>query len=87
MFGEVFAVVGEPGELALLDIFQGVGEGHFAPTMLVAIGFAVRSDVDELIPVAGVGKSAGDPVRKLLAGIQKFLEGYGLRNRGKGPTK
>ena len=43
---EELAVDGDPGEVALLDIVEAVGEGHFAEAVVVAVGLAVGGDVD-----------------------------------------
>ena len=50
-----------------LDVFERVGQRHFAVVMMMAVGFAVGGDVHQLRPVAAVGKAAQQPVGEMLA--------------------
>ncbi len=79
---EIQPVVDEFGQAFGLDVIQGIGESHFAELVVVAVGFAVRCDVHQFRPGAGLlGKSSEQPFGKLLAVVQNSLEGYGARNR------
>src|SRR4030095_7077769 len=70
---EVFAIVRKLRQLIGLDGVQGVGEGHVAEAVVMAVTFAVRSDMDELGPVARLGERTDEPVGQILtAGDQSF---------------
>src|SRR5260221_1572875 len=60
--GEERRVVGDAGELPLVDVVDGVGEGHVAVAVVVAVRLAVRGDVDELRTLAAVGEGAEETV-------------------------
>ena len=59
---------------------QGVGQRHVAVAMMMAVGFAVGGDMDELIPVAAVVNALSEPVREAFAAGQQLLEGDRLRD-------
>jgi hypothetical protein len=64
MRSEELAVIGEAGEVIGFDVTEGVGESHFAVAMVMAVGFAIGGDMDELIVWAvmdeGVGEAMGE---------------------------
>src|SRR5262249_50190901 len=73
---EVLAVVGEPGRALRLEAAQDVGEPHVPEAMVVAVGFAVGRDVNELGPAALVRKRPFEPHQERLAAAQQLLEGH-----------
>src|SRR5215469_8165210 len=52
MQGEIFPVIGQTCQLVLLDIFESVGQRHVAVSMMMSIGFAVSSNMHELLTIA-----------------------------------
>ena len=78
-FLEEFAVVGEFGLVLVLDPVHGVGEGHLAVAVVVAVAFAVGGDVGELgFVIAGGCVEAGDEAAaKVFAAIEEAFEGDG----------
>ena len=78
---QIFAVVGEAGEVVGFDVVQGVGQCHVAVAVMVAVGLAVGGDVHQLGPVAVLGKCSGQTVGEILPTIQQALEGDGPGNR------
>jgi hypothetical protein len=78
---EEFGVVGELGGTAVLDPVHGVGEGHFAVFMVVAVAFAVGGDVGELggLGIAGGGgMEAGEKtLAEVFAAVEQAFEGNG----------
>ena len=61
MLFEVFTIIGQAGEVLRLNVIQGIGQGHFTMAMMMAVRFAVCSDVDQLIPLTPVVKSRHQP--------------------------
>ena len=80
IFFQVLAVVGELREIVALDMTERVRQCHFSPAMVMAVGFAVGADVDQLIPIPLIGKCAHDSSGKLFARIEQLLECDRLRN-------
>ena len=78
-FLEELAVVGEAGEVVVLDPVEGVAEGHLAVAVVVAVGFAVGGDVDELGFGGGlVGVEAGEEAAgEGFAVVEEAFEGDG----------
>src|SRR4051812_35832352 len=69
-FFQVLAVIGELGDARFFDVLQRVCQRHFAVTMMVPVRFAVRGDMNELIPLPTVIESPCQPVRQLFAARQ-----------------
>jgi hypothetical protein len=81
---QVFAVVGEFGQLMGLDVIEGTGERHLAVAVVVAVGFAIGGNVHQLRPVSPVvGETAQQAVRQGFALGEQALEGDGA---GDGPV-
>src|SRR5215813_547823 len=80
MFLEVLAIIREPSNALLLDVLQCIRERHVAVGVMMSVAFAIRGDMHELRPIAGVGESSRQTMRKLLPTIQQLLEGDCLRN-------
>src|SRR5690606_38850036 len=78
--GQKLPVVGEAGDALLLDVVQRVGQSHVGLAAVVAVGFAVGGDVDELGPGARVGKGRSQAIRQVLAAHQQVLERHGARD-------
>ena len=78
---EELAVVGEVGVAVVLDPVHGVGEGHLAVLVMVAVTFAVGGDVGELGFAAGVGGVWAEAVKQAaaegFAGVEQALKGDG----------
>jgi hypothetical protein len=69
-------VVGEPGPGAGLQHLQGIGQGHFAEAVVVAIGLTVGGHVDEAIAGASVvARGAQQAVGERLTAVQEPAEG------------
>ena len=72
---EVVPVDGDLREPVLLDVAEGVGQGHLAEAVMVPVGLAVGGDVDEL-GTAGLRRESGDePLRESLAVPEEVAEG------------
>ena len=78
---EVFAIVRKLCQLIGLDGVQGVGEGHVAEAVVMAVTFTVRSDMDELGPVAPIVERADEPVGQMLAAGEQSFKGDGASDR------
>src|SRR3989338_320980 len=48
VFFQIFAVDGHPREIVGSDMMQAIGQAHFTETVMMAVGLAVGSDMDEL---------------------------------------
>ena len=72
-FFEELAVVGEAGLVAVFDPVHGVGEGHLAVLVVVAVAFAVGGDVGELGGFGVVGRGGWKPSRRRLAKSSPLL--------------
>ena len=60
---------------------QGVSEGHLPVAMVMAIGFAVGGDVDQLILGPVIDEGVQEPVGQAFPGAEQVLEGDRLRGR------
>ncbi len=78
---QVLPVVGQPGEAVLLDVVEGVGEGHLAVAVMVAVGLAVGRDVHQPVVLRGRGHRGHQPVGEALAAHQQPLERHRPRDR------
>src|SRR5262249_45602323 len=58
-----------------------ISQRHVAVAMMVAVGLAIRGDVDELSPGAGIREPTSQPLRELLATLQQLLKSHGLGDR------
>ena len=70
MFFKVLAVIGQPGEVLGFNVLQGISESHFAMAMVMAVGFAISCDMDELVPLAPIIESTHQPVSQPFAAKQ-----------------
>ena len=80
MHGQVFAIVGDPGKLVAFQVIEGIGQGHLAMRVMMAVSFAVGGNVHHLRPVAFRVKTAQQPVRKSFPIHQQVLESDGMRD-------
>ena len=78
---QIAGVVGQFRQPALFNMLKRVGEGHFAVTMMVAVGFAVGGNIGNLGPRAILVEGASNAPGEGDAADQKALEGHGSRNR------
>ena len=78
---EVFAIVRKLCQLIGLDGVQGVGEGHVAEAVVMAVTFTVRSDMDELGPVAPIVERADEPIGQMLTAGEQSFKGDGASDR------
>ena len=78
---EVFAIVRKLCQLIGLDGVQGVGEGHVAEAVVMAVTFTVRSDMDELGPVAPIVERANEPIGQMLAAGEQSFKGDSASDR------
>src|SRR4249920_3263801 len=63
---EVFAIIRKLCQLIGLDGVQGVGEGHVAEAVVMAVTFTVRSGMDQLGPVALIMEPPDEPIGQML---------------------
>ena len=80
---EELAVVGKAREVVVLDVVEGIAEGHFAVLVVVAVGFAIGGNVDEL-GFGGwfIGVEVGEETAgKGFAVVEETLEGDGAGGR------
>src|SRR5262249_37740124 len=80
MKGEVLAVVRQSGEVVGFDMVQSVSQRHVALFVVMAIGFTVGRDVDNLRPCPAVGKCGQQPAGKIFAFVEEMFERDSLRN-------
>jgi hypothetical protein len=81
---QVVPVDRDLGQAALLDVAQGVGQGHLAEAVMVPVGLAVGGDVDDLGPASlphAAGEGAGEAIGELLAVAEERAEGDVVRDR------
>ena len=78
---EIFAIVRKLRQLIGLDGVQGVGQRHVAEAVVMAVTFTVRSDMDELGPVALLGERAVEPVGQILTAGEQSFKGDGASDR------
>src|SRR5690349_10259231 len=74
-------IVGQLGKIVRFDVMQRIGKRHFAKAMMMTVALSVRGDIHDLWPLACLGKSASEPLRKAFAVIEQPLKRYALRNR------
>ena len=67
MFFQELPVIGKEGQILGFDEVQGIGQPHIPVSLVVAVGFPVRGDMDELRVVSGIGKSARQTPGEVLA--------------------
>src|SRR3954469_14080578 len=77
---EIFAIVGELCEPALLDIAQRICQRHIAESLVVAVRLAVGRDVHELGRLSVVREGADESASKILAIVQQAIERNPARN-------
>src|SRR5579872_2527892 len=80
MLFEEIGINGEFGKLLRFDEAQGVTESHIAVGVMVAIGFAIGSDIGQLRPFAVVGEAPNQALRKVLASVENILKGHRMRD-------
>ena len=80
------AVVGESDRVVFFHLAKGIGEGHVAVAVVVAVGLAVGRDVDQLRPrgppglgILG-GEGAEEPADQGLAAREEPIESDGARD-------
>ena len=78
---EVFSVVGETRELLRFDGVQGVGEGHVAEAVMMAVAFAIGGDMDELRPLTVLVEGADEPIDQVFTAGQQAFESDAAGNR------
>src|SRR5574337_266487 len=78
---QVLAVVGEASEIIGLKVVEGIGQRHLPKPMMVAVGLAVGSDVDELGPGSRLGKGIYEATGQVFAFCEQPLESDCTRNR------
>ena len=80
-FFEELAVVGQAWPAAFFDPVHGVGEGHLAVLVVVAVAFAVGGDVGELgdLGIAGRGgmEAGEETAAEVFAAVEQAFEGDG----------
>ena len=64
---EKLTVVGQARQLFGFDSIQCVGQRHVTKPMMMAITFAIGGDMDQLGPIAVIGKAAHEFVDKAVA--------------------
>src|ERR1051325_212856 len=71
---EVLPVIRQLGEFVGFDVVQSIRQRHVAETVVVAIAFTVRGDMNELRPVALFGKSPEKPIDEVFAAREAPFE-------------
>src|SRR5687768_13435918 len=67
---QVFAIVGQPGQLLGFDLVQGISQGHVTETMMMPIALAVGCDMYQLRPTPLIRECADEPIRKMITARQ-----------------
>ncbi len=80
VLGQVLAVIGDVRQAPRFDVVQGIGQGHIAMGVMMAVGFAVSGDVHELWPAARVRETAYQPLGEVFAVGEQVFKSHGLRN-------
>jgi len=78
---QIFAVDRQLHVLAFFNLIQGKRQRHVAKLKMVAVGFAVRGDVNQLVAVTAAIKRPHQTRGKFFAVRQKFFKCDGLRDR------
>src|SRR3974390_3070019 len=60
------AVIGDLRQPLALNVIERIGQRHLAKVMMMPVTLTIGGDVQELRPVARIGESAEQAVRKML---------------------
>ena len=74
------SIVREAGLAAGFDKIESVSQGHLPVEVVVPVGFAVRGDMDQLRPAAGLGKRSQEAAGELFSVGQEFFKGDAPRD-------
>src|SRR5262245_50984389 len=77
---QVFAIVREADLRVPRQLIEDKRQGHVAVCVMMAIGFAVGGNVDELRVVAIRVEAVAQTTEKAFAAVEEFLEGDGARD-------
>ena len=72
---EIFAIIGYLCQVIRFNELETVSQGHVPEAMVVAVGFTVRSNVNELGPSSAVVKRTDQPLGKAFSALEQTLEG------------
>ncbi len=78
---QVVAVVRDVSQVVRLNVVEHIGEGHLPVAVMVAVGFPVRGNVDELGPTMGVGESPQEALRQIFTLHKQILKSHRARDR------
>ena len=72
------AIHGNPSQAGILDVVQGIGQGHFAMAMVMPVGFTIGGDMRQL-GGSRIGRDIPQQgLRQRFTTIEQALEGDGL---------
>jgi hypothetical protein len=77
---QIFSVIGQSYRLARLDNLERRRKRHVTESLMVAIGFAIGGDVDDLRPRPSMVETAHQPIRQTMSAPEKIFERHGMGN-------
>ncbi len=81
MFFEILTIVRDPGIVLGFDMVEAVGESHVAKSLMMTVGLAIGSDVNDLRPVPAVIECGEQSLCKTFSAVQQSPKGNILGDR------
>ena len=80
MLLKIFPIIGDTGQAVGLDGIEGIGQRHVPMWVVMAIGLAVGSDMDDLTPVPLFPKDTEESIGKVFSFGEQALKGNSAGN-------